>query len=561
MLHPDDLGRTAAAWQAAVDAGTPYECEHRMQMRDGSFHAHLSRAEPVRDADGRVDRWYGSATDVHALVTAREALDASEARYRFVLDSVDVGFCLVEILYDAGGAPVDYRFAETNPAFEHQTGLVDAVGQTVRDLVPEIEPYWIETYAAVAATGEPLRFTNGSQAMGRWFDVYAVRVGGPGSVRVAVLFTDVSESRRALGALQESEARIQQTLDGLPIFAGICSPAGSVEYINRPALDIYGVALADVAGRPFHEIVWWADDPPTQARIAACVAQAADGATAAIEAPYRVDGDQRTVEFGAFPLFDSTGAVSRVVVSGYDVTDRARAQADLHALNDALEDRVAERTAELERSNAELDQFAYVASHDLKAPLRAIDSLASWIAEDAADALAPESARHLALLRSRAERMERLLDSLLEYSRAGRQEATTGPVETAALVRETVALVAPPEGFDVRIEGDFPTVVTARAPLELVVRNLVANAIKHHRRPDGCVSVSARTVGGWAEFTVADDGPGIAEAYRERVFSMFQTLRPRDEVEGSGMGLAIVRKTVEARGGRITLGERPRRRR
>ncbi len=554
-IHPDDravFDRFTAA--ASRPAPLPLQAEYRLRMPGGAVRW-IEGAAWARD-DGRGVRVVGTVRDVTARREAEAEIARSEARYRLVLDSVDVGFCLLDVLYDAAGAANAYRFVETNPAFEQQTGLSDVAGQNAYDLIPGLEPLWYEAYAAVAATGEPLRFTNYSAPLGRWFDIYAVRVGGPGSVRVAVLFTDVTAQRTALAALRESETRAQRTLDGLPIFAGICAPDGTVGYINRPALDIHGVALADVVGRPFHETVWWAGDAATQARVGECLAQAAAGATASLEAPYHVRGEARTVEFGAFPLFDAGRAVSHVVVSGYDVTDRVRAQAELRVLNDALEDRVAERTAELERSNAELDQFAYVASHDLKAPLRAIDSLASWIAEDAAGALPPESARHLELLRSRTERMERLLDSLLAYSRAGRQDAAVEAVDTAALVRETVALVTPPEGVDVHLEGDFPTVATARVPLELVVRNLVANAIKHGRA-DGRVVVSARTVGGWAEFTVADDGPGVAEAYRERVFGMFQTLRPRDEVEGSGMGLAIVRKTVEARGGRVTLGERP----
>lgn len=554
-VHPDDRAAFDCFTSDASRPGPlPSQIEYRLVMPGGTVRW-IEGAAWARD-DGRGVRVVGTVRDVTDRREAAAEIERSEARYRLVLDSVDVGFCLLDVLYNDDGAAVAYRFVETNPAFEHQTGLMDVAGKNAYDVVPGLEPFWAETYAAVAASGEPVRFTNGSEAMGRWFDVYAVRVGGPGSVRVAVLFTDVTAQRRALAALRESEARAQRTLDGLPVFAGICAPDGTVEYINRPALDVHGVALADVVGQPFHETIWWAGDAPTQARVAECLTQAAAGAAVGIEAPYHVDGDARTVEFGAFPLFDADGAVSHVAVSGYDVTERTRAQAELRGLNDALEGRVAERTAELLRSNAELDQFAYVASHDLKAPLRAIDSLASWIAEDAGAALPPESARHLALLRSRAERMERLLDSLLAYSRAGRQEDAVAAVDTAALVRETVALVAPPKGVDVRIEGDFPTVVTARVPLELVVRNLVANAIKHGRA-DGRVTVSARTVGGWAEFTVADDGPGIAEAYRERVFGMFQTLRPRDEVEGSGMGLAIVRKTVEARGGHVTLGEPP----
>jgi signal transduction histidine kinase len=232
-------------------------------------------------------------------------------------------------------------------------------------------------------------------------------------------------------------------------------------------------------------------------------------------------------------------------------------EVELRQLNETLEDRVAARTAELERSNRELDRFAYVASHDLKAPLRAIDNLANWIAADAAAILPEPSQEHLAKLRGRVRRMERLLDDLLTYSRAGRIQHQPERIETAALVRNTFELLAPPPDFMLIVAEPMPTFVTQRVPLETVLRNLIGNAIKHHTRHDGTVSVSAVADGDWLEFTVADDGPGVAPEYHERIFDMFQTLLPRDQIEGSGMGLAIVKKTVESVGGRVTLDSMP----
>ncbi len=561
-IHPDDRADVEARIAAALAGDGAFTIEHRLLRPDGSVAVVQVRKRVVFAGDPR------RPARAVVIVADRTQVHAAAARTRTATDTLKTALIAAhlgtfEFDPDVDVPTVDDR---ARSILALPAGMpMDAFAARVH--AEDRAAFDRFCVAAAERKAEPthveyrLHMPDGGV---RWIEASAWARGAGSSLCVVGTVGDVTERRTASdalaatrAALAESEARAQRTLDGLPIFAGICSPSGTVEYINRAALDIYGVALGDVAGQPVHETVWWAGDAPTQARIADAVAQAAAGETAGLEAPYRVGSDARTVEFAAFPLFGADGAVTHVVVSGYDVTDRARAQAALHLLNDALEDRVAARTAELERSNAELDQFAYVASHDLKAPLRAIDSLASWIAEDAAGALPPESARHLALLRSRAERMERLLDSLLTYARAGRQEAAAEAVDTAALVHETVALVAPPEGFDVRVEGDLPTVVTARAPLELVVRNLVANAIKHHDRADGCVSVSARVLGAWAEFTVADDGPGIADIYRERAFGMFQTLRPRDEVEGSGMGLAIVRKTVEARGGHVTVDERP----
>jgi signal transduction histidine kinase len=229
----------------------------------------------------------------------------------------------------------------------------------------------------------------------------------------------------------------------------------------------------------------------------------------------------------------------------YEAEQQARVQ---------LEARVLERTAELERSNRELNQFAYVASHDLKAPLRAIDHLANWITQDAGSLLPPDSAGHLARLRGRVKRMETLLDDLLAYSRAGRERHPATLVDMRLLLQETLEFLSLPAGFVVELVGPMPTIYTERIPLETVFRNLIQNSYKHHDHPnDGHVCISAQELDHSVLFTVADNGPGIAPRYHERIFEMFQTLKPRDELEGSGIGLTVVKKIVESRGGSLRV--------
>jgi len=234
------------------------------------------------------------------------------------------------------------------------------------------------------------------------------------------------------------------------------------------------------------------------------------------------------------------------------------AEVQLKEFNRVLEQRVAERTAELARSNEDLDQFAYIASHDLKAPLRAIDHLASWIRQDAEELLPDSSKTHLEKLRGRIMRMEALLNDLLAYSRAGRLRHPPEVVDTALLVNGIVEMLAPPPGFTVQIGEYMPILETERVPLETVLRNLIGNAIKHHDNPSaGQVCVSARDEGAFIAFTVCDNGPGIDGQFHERIFQMFQTLLPRDTVEGSGVGLAVVKKMVESRGGKIEVESDP----
>ena len=215
----------------------------------------------------------------------------------------------------------------------------------------------------------------------------------------------------------------------------------------------------------------------------------------------------------------------------------------------------------LVRSNRDLDQFAYVASHDLKAPLRGIASLASWIEEDLGDRLDAKIAEHLRLLQTRVERLELLIDGILAYSRAGRNGAAADTVDVGRLVTKVVELVAPPAEVQLVVDpSGWPTITTVAVQLEQVWMNLIGNAIKHGRKPDGSGKIVVAAIGNedsaW-HFTVADEGPGIAPEFRDRIFEMFQRLQSRDQVEGAGIGLAVVRKLVTAHGGKVWVDVPP----
>jgi two-component system, chemotaxis family, CheB/CheR fusion protein len=254
------------------------------------------------------------------------------------------------------------------------------------------------------------------------------------------------------------------------------------------------------------------------------------------------------------PYRTADNQVDGLVITFVDITARKQAEDALRQLNVHLEQRIEERTLELMRSNRELDQFAYVASHDLKAPLRAIANLANWIIEDAQGVLPVSSKGHLDKLLGRALRMEKLLDDLLAYSRVGRRLHKPEWVDTSDLVRGIQQFLVLPVGFTFETDLPVSKLYTERVPLETVLRNLVANAIKHHDRPqEGVVRVTTEDRGDWVMFSVADNGPGIAPRHHERIFQIFQSLKSHDQVEGSGMGLAIVKKTVENQGGTIEV--------
>jgi two-component system sensor kinase FixL len=218
-----------------------------------------------------------------------------------------------------------------------------------------------------------------------------------------------------------------------------------------------------------------------------------------------------------------------------------------------MEDELRRYVSELERSNGELDDFAHAASHDLKSPLTDIKNLCHWIGEDLGDDLPANSRRHMGLVFDRLARLERLLDDLLAYSRAGRERPPVEQFSLQQLIADVIALTPIPAGFSVDVQADVGPIRTPKSPLAQVVRNLLGNAIKHHDRERGTVRIAAIAAGDRIVLSVADDGPGIPPEFHERVFRIFQTLKSRDEVDGSGVGLALVKKVVEAHGGTVAV--------
>ncbi len=207
----------------------------------------------------------------------------------------------------------------------------------------------------------------------------------------------------------------------------------------------------------------------------------------------------------------------------------------------------------LAKRNQDLDEFTHTVSHDLKAPLRAIANLSTWIAEDLDIPAESESGRQITLLQARVVKMRSLIDGLLQYSRTGREISRFEPVNVGELVQEVTEGLAQPPGIQIYIDPNLPTIETERLLLQQVFSNLISNSLKYHDRTDGKVIVSAQlTDDGGYEFAVADDGPGIAPEFHERIFKIFQTLAS-DRPDSTGIGLAIVKKIVESRGGRLRL--------
>ena len=258
----------------------------------------------------------------------------------------------------------------------------------------------------------------------------------------------------------------------------------------------------------------------------------------------------RRWQYDELMLMDDLSVQLTIALQQAELIDKLQVRAvELTTANEKLE----EYAGLLEERNRELDEFAYVASHDLRAPLRAIANLAQWIEEDIADQIPAENQQQLSLLQSRVKRLDNFIIGLLDYSRAGRDSIEPSEVDVGELLQQVVDELSPPSTFSFVFPKEKTTCLTEALLLKQVLSNLIGNAVKYHGRSDGSVSVEVTRSERALQFAITDDGPGIAPGYHDRIFGVFQTISARDEVESTGIGLSIVKKLVEQQGGQIQL--------
>lgn len=249
-------------------------------------------------------------------------------------------------------------------------------------------------------------------------------------------------------------------------------------------------------------------------------------------------------------LDDEIGVLIRdfnAMLAQIQMHDEAReeAQRELKALNEQLEQRVLERTSELEYVNNELKDFAYITSHDLKSPLRGISQVTQWIMQDYSSKFDSGGIELLNLLQERVTRMNKLIDNILEYSRIGRKEENSVKIDLNKLVEDVVSIINIPEGFNVQVTNKLPELVANRTRIEQVFLNLINNAIKHNDKKEGIVFISSVEDKNYIQINFQDNGPGIPEKYHKKIFGMFQTLSNNQNTDSTGVGLAIVKKVAD----------------
>ena len=454
---------------------------------------------------------------------------------------------------------VDRRgaIALANPALEGLFGYAqqELQGLPVETLIPQRlghghvalrDAYTAQPHPRVMGAGAELF---GTHKDGREFpvEVSLSPLRSPdGQTMVMATIHDISARKAAERALQDSEARMRAVFETAVDAILTIDEHGILERLNPAAERMFGYREVEVAGRNISMLM---PEPHRSAHDGYLAHYLATGEKRIIGKGREVQGMRR--DGSVFPMDLSVAEMSlggRRMYTGLvrDITQRKRA-----------EEKTQQLLQEVSSANEELTNFAYVVSHDLKAPLRGIGSLADWLASDYADKFNDEGKEHMRLLINRVHRMGALIDGILQYSRVGRVREGVCAVDLNMVLAEVVDLLAPPPGLRVTVTPGLPTVNGEPTRLRQVFHNLISNAVKYMDRPDGVISVGCADDGDHWRFAVADNGPGIETRHFERIFQLFQTLAPRDRVESTGVGLALVKKIVEMYRGRVWVESAP----
>ena len=518
--------------------------------RDGRPFRNELYISPVFDPDGRLRYFFASQLDVTRFRTAEGVLAESEARYRALFNAVDSGFCIVEMRFDAEGRAVDYRFVEVNPAFEAQTGLRDAAGRWMTELAPGHERFWFDTYGEVARTGRAVRFESGAVALGRWYDVHALRVGEPEQHRVAILFNDITDRRRLEGHLkaaaqEQADERDMVWRASRDLFA-ICGRDGVFRKVNAAWTEMLGWEPDDVVGGRFHAFV----HPEDLGRAARAFERVGSG-VALDDIDVRVrqrDGRYRWISWNAIPRGDHFYAAGR------DVNERR-----------ALEEQL-RQSQKLEA----VGQLTGGVAHDFNNLLTVIKSSTDLLKRP--DLAEERRQRYVGAISDTVDRAAKLTAQLLAFARRQALRPETFAADRAvAAVSDMVGTLT---GARVHVELDLPRgepqdlhVSADPSQFDTALVNLVVNARDAMEgegrlrirlcRTDTIPSVRAHPPrrGDFVAVSISDTGAGIAPENLERIFEPFFTTKVVGQ--GTGLGLSQVFGFAKQSGGEILVESEP----
>jgi PAS domain S-box-containing protein len=531
------------------------ELEQRVQERTASLSAATEEIRTLYQNGERARRALLSMIEDQrqASETLRESRDEIQGLFKSMINA----FVLFESVFDDDGHFISCRFVYINDAYERITGVKnkEVKGKTIHEVWPETEPEWIKRYGEVAVTGA-------SQTFELYHDptkkLYHCNVYRPSDTkdRFCVIFEDITERKRAEEMLQKKELKYRNLIEQAPDTIFLVDAEGNLLHVNRAGQKMLGYSEDEFCKMKSVD-TYPTDETTVGSRRLIEMRALRAGETMQFERLMRrKDGTLFPVEINVGALVDgNTHAIIR------DITERKRAEDALRQLNAELEQRVAARTAELVAKNKELETFTYSVSHDLKAPLRGIDGYSRLLIQGYADRLDDEGKFFVNTIRTATEMMSQLIDDLLAYSRLERRAFAATSVNVRPLLQALVAERAEEvHARGVTLTVDIPDATVTAEPegLAQALRNLLDNALKFTGKiPDPHIEIGGREKEKTCMLWVRDNGIGFDMRYHDRVFEIFQRLHPAEDYPGTGIGMAIVRKTMQRMGGRVWAESAP----
>ncbi len=574
-VHPDDRQAFVDSWNEAVINKHPYEFQHRIRISNGQYRRFTVKAVPVINDNGSITEWVGVHTDITEQHKTLEAIAESQARFENLIQQAGVAMVvltgphfIVEIVNEAYAKLVDKKTTELH-------------GKPLFEVLPRAREHYLPMLQKVIETGEPLIQYESPYSVDRNRKMYEgfvhlvyqpYRDVNGNVVGVMAIHQDVTASVKARRELQSIEARFRSLIEEAPI--ATCLFVGSdmrIEIANDAMINYWGKGRS-VMGKPFSEALPELYDQPFLELLGNVYTTGATHHAKGAPADIVIDGllKRSYFDYTYKPIRDVEGKVYAVMNMAIDVTEEFKAYEKLaesekrfRNLSEKLEEEVETQTRQLRQSNTDLQQFAHVASHDLKEPVRKISTFTGRIQSEMGDKLDKRGKEYLGKIQHATARMMSMIDGVLAYSSV---DSTLLPVESVDLnnIVENIASdleLLVQEKHATILHDILPRVNGAPVLLYQLFYNLINNSIKFAKADEPVViDITSETLTqddrDMAMITVSDNGIGFDEMFSNIIFETFTRLNPKDKYEGTGLGLALCKKIVQRHGGTIEAKSR-----